>query len=149
ARALGQAVRRANALDGPALAAAGVDYGCTFIFGGQVGAEAMRLFLIYSTGNFIEATAETCYFQIGEAKYGKPVLDRMLVPSTPLAEATKCALVSIDSTLKSNLSVGLPIDLLVYRAGALASNEAVCIDEANPYFAMIRDAWAQHLREAF
>jgi putative proteasome-type protease len=149
ARVLGHAVRRVEAQDGPALRAAGIDFGCTLIFGGQIKGESMRLFLVYSTGNFIEATAETYYFQIGEAKYGKPVLDRMLVPSTPLAEAAKCALVSIDSTLKSNVSVGLPIDLVVYQAGSLQCNEIVCIDETNPYFAMIRNSWGQRLREAF
>ena len=86
------------------------------IFGGQIDGEAMRLFLVYSAGNFIEATRETCFFQIGESKYGKPVLDRMITPSTPLDEAAKCVLVSMDSTLKSNLSVGLPLDLAVYEA---------------------------------
>jgi putative proteasome-type protease len=149
ARVLGQAVRHVYEHDGPALRHAGIDSGCTLIFGGQIRGEPMRLFLVYSTGNFIEATPETCYFQIGEAKYGKPILDRMLVPSTPLAEAAKTALVSIDSTLKSNLSVGLPIDLVVYEAGALQSDEMVCIDEDNPYFSMIRDSWGQRLREAF
>jgi putative proteasome-type protease len=149
ARVLGHTVRRVNEQDGPALRAAGIDFSCTLIFGGQIRGEVMRLFLVYSAGNFIEATPETCYFQIGEAKYGKPVLDRMLVPSTPLAEATKCALVSIDSTLKSNLSVGLPIDLVVYRADSLCCEEMVCIDEANPYFAMIRDSWGERLRGAF
>jgi putative proteasome-type protease len=149
ARVLGHALRRVYDVDGPALRAAGIDYGCTLIFGGQIHGEAMRLFLVYSTGNFIEATAETCYFQIGEAKYGKPVLDRMLVPATPLAEATKCALVSIDSTLKSNVSVGLPIDLVVYKADSLESSAIVCIDETNPYFSMVRDAWGQRLRQAF
>jgi putative proteasome-type protease len=108
----------------------------------------MRLFLVYSTGNFIEATPETCYFQIGEAKYGKPILDRLLVPATPLDAAAKCALLSIDSTLKSNLSVGLPIDMVVYTADTLASDDIVCIDEANPYFAMIRETWGRRLREA-
>jgi putative proteasome-type protease len=146
---LGQSVRRVYDRDGPSLRAAGIDSGCTLIFGGQIHGEPMRLFLVYSTGNFIEATAETCYFQIGEAKYGKPILDRMLVPSTPLPVAAKSALVSIDSTLKSNLSVGLPIDLVVYEAGAMKSDEIVCIDEDNPYFAMIRDSWGQRLREAF
>ncbi len=149
ARVLGQTVRHVYDEDGPSLRAAGIDSGCTLIFGGQIKGEAMRLFLVYSTGNFIEATAETCYFQIGEAKYGKPVLDRMLVPSTPLAVAAKCALVSIDSTLKSNVSVGLPIDLVVYKAGALRSDDVVCIDGANPYFSMIRDSWGRHLNEAF
>jgi putative proteasome-type protease len=104
---------------------------------------------VYSAGNFIEATAETCYFQIGESKYGKPVLDRMLVPETPLADAAKCALVSIDSTLKSNLSVGLPIDLVVYKADELRAEAMVCIDEDNPYFTMIRKSWNQRLREVF
>ncbi|MBV9949161.1 MAG: proteasome-type protease [Myxococcales bacterium] len=149
ARVLGHALRRVYEQDGPALRAAGIEHGSTFVFGGQIKNEAMRLFLVYSTGNFIEATAETCYFQIGESKYGKPVLDRMLVPSTPLAEAAKCALVSIDSTLKSNVSVGLPIDLVVYQAGALRSDQIACIDDANPYFSMIRDSWGQRLRQAF
>jgi putative proteasome-type protease len=148
-RVLGHALRRVYDEHGPAMRAAGIDSGCTLIFGGQIKGESMRLFLMYSTGNFIEATPETCYFQIGEAKYGKPVLDRMLVPSTPLAEAAKAALVSIDSTLKSNVSVGLPIDLAVYETNALRSEQLVCIDEGNPYFAMIRDAWAQGLRAAF
>jgi putative proteasome-type protease len=149
ARILGQVVRRVSEQDGPALRAAGIDYGCTFILGGQVRGESPRLFLLYSTGNFIEATAETCYFQIGESKYGKPVLDRMLAPTTPLAEVAKCALVSIDATLKSNLSVGLPIDLLVYTADALQTETVVCIEENNPYFSMVRGAWGEGLRKAF
>jgi putative proteasome-type protease len=149
ARLLGQTMRRVDAQDGPTLRSAGIDASCTMIFGGQIAGEVMRLFLVYSTGNFIEATPETCYFQIGEAKYGKPVLDRILEPSVPLADAAKCALISIDSTLKSNLSVGLPIDLLLYRVDALQSDELVCIDEANPYFSMVRGTWGQRLREAF
>jgi hypothetical protein len=79
----------------------------------------MRLFQVYSAGNFIEATPETPYFQVGESKYGKPVLDRVITPDTPLDEAAKCALVSMDSTLKSNLSVGLPLDMVVYEADKL------------------------------
>jgi putative proteasome-type protease len=149
ARVLGHTVRRVNDRDGAAMRNAGLDFSCTLIFGGQIAGESMRLFLVYSAGNFIEATPETCYFQIGEAKYGKPVLDRMLVPSTPLGAATKCALVSIDSSIKSNVSVGLPIDLCVYRVGALKSDELVCIDEGNPYFAMIRGSWGERLRQAF
>ena len=118
ARVLGAAVRRVYEHDGPALKNAGIDFIASFIFGGQIGDEAMRLFLVYSAGNFIEATRETCFFQIGESKYGKPILDRVLTPTTPLDEAAKCALVSMDSTLKSNLSVGLPLDLLVYEAAS-------------------------------
>jgi putative proteasome-type protease len=149
ARVLGSAIRRVAAQDADALSRSGIDFNASFIFGGQIRGEAMRLFLVYSAGNFIEATRETCYFQIGESKYGKPVLDRMITPHTHLAQAAKCALVSMDSTLKSNLSVGLPIDLLVYREGSLQSDDIVCIDEGNPYFTMIRSTWGQRLREVF
>jgi putative proteasome-type protease len=148
-RVLGAAVRRVYEQDGPSLKAAGVDFNASMIFGGQIKGEAMRLFLVYSAGNFIEATRETCFFQVGESKYGKPILDRVLTPATQLDEAAKCALVSMDSTLKSNLSVGLPLDLLVYREGSFQSNEHVCIDEHNPYFRMIHTTWGQRLREVF
>ena len=116
-RVLGSAVRRVKEQDGPSLKAAGIEFNASMIFGGQIKGEAMRLFMVYSAGNFIEATRETCFYQVGESKYGKPILDRVLTPATPLDEAAKCALVSMDSTLKSNLSVGLPLDLLVYREG--------------------------------
>jgi putative proteasome-type protease len=148
-RVLGSAVRRVYEQDGPSLKQAGVDFNASMIFGGQIMGEPMRLFLVYSAGNFIEATRETCYFQVGEIKYGKPILDRVLTPSTPLDEAAKCALVSMDSTLKSNLGVGLPLDLLVYREGSFQTEQIVCIDEQNPYFRMIHDTWGQRLREVF
>ena len=149
ARVLGAAVRRVYEQDGPSLKAAGIDFNASMIFGGQIKGEAMRLFMVYSAGNFIEATRETCFYQVGESKYGKPILDRVLTPSTPLDEAAKCALVSMDSTLKSNLSVGLPLDLLVYREGEFSSDHLVCIDEHNPYFRMIRSTWGQRLHEVF
>jgi putative proteasome-type protease len=149
ARVLGAAVRRVYDQDGKSLKASGIDFNASMIFGGQIQGEAMRLFLVYSAGNFIEATRETCYFQIGESKYGKPVLDRMITPATPLPEAAKCALVSMDSTLKSNLTVGLPLDLLVYERDRYASDRIVCIDEHNPYFHMIRSTWGQKLRQVF
>ncbi len=149
ARVLGAAVRRVYDEDGASLKQAGVEFNVSMIFGGQIQGEAMRLFQVYSAGNFIEATRETCYFQVGESKYGKPVLDRLIKPTTRLNTAAKCALVSMDSTLKSNLSVGLPLDLLVYREGQLASDEFVCIDDQNPYFEMIRTVWGQRLREVF
>ena len=149
ARVLGSAVRRVYEQDGPQLERSGVGFNASFIFGGQIRGEAMRLFLVYSAGNFIEATRETPYFQIGESKYGKPVLDRMISPTTPLNQAAKCALVSMDSTLKSNLSVGLPLDLVVYQEGALKSDQIACIDESNPYFQMIRGTWGARLREVF
>jgi putative proteasome-type protease len=149
ARVLGSAMRRVYEQDGESLKKAGLDFNASMIFGGQIGNESMRLFLVYSAGNFIEATRETCFFQIGESKYGKPVLDRMMRPSTPLDEAAKCVLVSMDSTLKSNLSVGLPLDLVVYEAGRLESSQVVCIDERNPYFQMIRNSWGEKLRQVF
>ncbi len=148
-RVLGSTVRRVFQQDGPSMKAAGIDFNASMIFGGQIKGEAMRLFLVYSAGNFIEATRETCFFQVGESKYGKPILDRVLTPATTLGEAAKCALVSMDSTLKSNLSVGLPLDLLVYREGSFQSEQLVCIDENNPYFQMIHNTWGQRLREVF
>ncbi len=149
ARVLGSTVRRVYAQDGAALKSAGIDFNASFVLGGQIKGEAMRMFLVYAPGNFIEATRETPYFQVGESKYGKPILDRVITPATPLDEAAKCALVSMDSTLKSNLSVGLPLDLLVYRDGEFRSDDFVCIDEHNPYFQFIRSTWGQRLRDVF
>ena len=149
ARVLGQAVRRVYDRDAEALKFAGVEFNISMIFGGQIKGEGMRLFSVYSAGNFIEATPETPYFQIGESKYGKPVLDRVLTPETPLDEAAKCALVSMDSTMKSNLSVGPPLDLVVYDANRFQSDKLVCIDMANPYYRMLHSSWGQKLREVF
>jgi putative proteasome-type protease len=148
-RVLGAAVRRVYERDAAALHASGVEFNVSMIFGGQIGNEGMRLFQVYSPGNFIEATDETPYFQIGESKYGKPVLDRVITPNTPLDEAAKCALVSMDSTLKSNLSVGLPLDMVVYQAGSLQTDRIMCIDEHNPYFNMLRSSWGDKLRQMF
>ncbi|HYF43923.1 MAG TPA: proteasome-type protease [Ramlibacter sp.] len=149
ARVLGQAVRRVYERDAEALKNSDVTFNVSLIFGGQIKGEGMRLFQIYSAGNFIEATVETPYFQIGESKYGKPVLDRVITPDTPLQEAAKCALVSMDSTMKSNLSVGPPLDLVVYEANRFASDKLVCIDMANPYYRMLHNSWGQKLREVF
>lgn len=149
ARVLGSAVRRVFERDGESLKHAGVEFNVSMIFGGQIHGEGMRLFQVYSAGNFIEATPETPFFQIGESKYGKPVLDRVIHAETPLDEAAKCVLVSMDSTLKSNLSVGLPLDLAVYEANRLQSDKITCIDDQNPYFRMLHDTWGQKLREVF
>ncbi|MDO9483115.1 MAG: proteasome-type protease [Hydrogenophaga sp.] len=149
ARVLGAAVRHVYERDGESLQRAGVDFNVSIIFGGQIAGEGMRLFQVYSAGNFIEATSETPFFQIGESKYGKPVLDRVITPDTPLDEAAKCALVSMDSTLKSNLSVGLPLDMVVYEVNSLQTDKVVCIDHENPYFRMLHDNWGKKLREVF
>jgi putative proteasome-type protease len=149
ARVLGAAIRKVHDRDAASLKQAGVDFNVSLIFGGQIQGEGMRLFQVYSAGNFIEATPETPYFQVGESKYGKPVLDRVITPNTPLDEAAKCALVSMDSTLKSNLSVGLPLDLVVYEANSYQTDKVVCIDENNPYFKMLHGSWGQKLRQVF
>ncbi len=149
ARVLGSAIRRVYERDAEALKNADVDFNVSLVFGGQIRGEGMRLFQMYSAGNFIEATDETPYFQVGESKYGKPVLDRVLTPETPLAEAAKCALVSMDSTMKSNLSVGLPLDLVVYEADTFKSDRVVCIDHDNPYYQMLHSSWGQKLRQVF
>lgn len=148
-RILGQAVRHVYERDASSLKRAGVEFNVNLIFGGQIRGEGMRLFQVYSAGNFIEATPETPYFQVGEYKYGKPVLDRVLTPDTSLDDAAKCALVSMDSTMKSNLSVGPPLDLVVYEANRLASDKVVCIDMQNPYYRMLHSSWGQKLREVF
>jgi len=149
ARVLGAAIRRVHDHDARALKNDDIDFNVSLVFGGQIKGEGMRLFQVYSPGNFIEATEETPYFQIGESKYGKPVLDRVITPETPLDEAAKCALVSMDSTIKSNLSVGLPLDLVVYEADSLQTDKVVCIDQDNPYYRMMHDSWGQKLREVF
>ncbi len=148
-RIIGAAVREVHQRDAKALGEFGVEFNAKFIFGGQIKGEGMRLFHIYSAGNFIEATQENLYFQIGESKYGKPIIDRVVQPSTPLDEAAKCALISMDSTLRSNISVGMPLDLLVYEADTLRVTKFVHIDSSNQYMKMIRDTWGARLKQVF
>ena len=149
ARHVGDCLRDVHKRDAEALNEFGIEFNASFILGGQILGEEPRLFHIYSAGNFIEATRDTPYFQIGEAKYGKPIIDRVICPETTLDEAAKCALISMDSTIRSNLSVGLPLDLLVLRTGALAVCSHTRIDTENAYFEMIRTRWGESLREAF
>ncbi|MGH8806994.1 MAG: peptidase, partial [Noviherbaspirillum sp.] len=149
AHIVGEAVRTVFERDAEALGEFGIDFNVSIIFGGQIKGERCRLFQIYSAGNFIEAHNENTYFQIGEAKYGKPIIDRVMTPHTPLDEAAKCALISMDSTLRSNISVGLPLDLLIYETEKLAVTRFVTIDEKNQYFQMIRSTWGQQLKSVF
>jgi putative proteasome-type protease len=149
ARIVGDAVRKIRARDAQALEDAGIDFTMSIIVGGQIKGERCRLFLIYSAGNFIEALAESPYFQIGESKYGKPVLDQMITPKSTLEEGAKCALVSMDSTMRSNLSVGLPLDLLVYENGRHAVTRFAVVDGNNEYFRMIHDTWGERLKQIF
>jgi putative proteasome-type protease len=149
ARCVGEALREMHTRDGEALKAQGVEFNASFIVGGQINGEAPRLFSVYSAGNFIEASPDTTYFQIGESKYGKPIIDRVTRRSMPLSEAAKCALISMDSTIRSNLTVGLPLDLVIVRRDEYRVSSHVDIDADNRYFQMIRGAWGDALREAF
>ena len=149
ARLVGQAIRDIHEHDAKALGEFHVDFNVSFIIGGQIHGEDMRLFQVYAAGNFIEATQENPFFQIGEAKYGKPILDRVITPELSLNDAAKCALVSMDSTLQSNISVGLPLDLLVYEQDALRVTKFSRITNDNPYFQMIHREWGKRLLSAF
>ncbi|WP_080681223.1 MULTISPECIES: peptidase [Burkholderia] len=149
ARLVGDAVRAVHARDAQSLREFGVDFNCSFIVGGQVRGEAPRLFQIYAAGNFIEASTLSPYVQIGEAKYGKPIIERMLGESMPLADATKCALISMNSTIRSNMSVGLPVDLLVYERDTLSATKFTTFDERDPYYRMLNTTWAERQRSMF
>ena len=127
----------------------GVDIGCHFIVGGQIGHQRPRLFHVYPEGNFIEATQDTNFFQIGEHKYGKPVLDRVVKWNTPLKHAAKAIIVSFDSTMRSNLMVGLPIDLLAYEKGAGRVTLRRRFDQGDAYFSQLSGIWSAGLRRAF
>jgi putative proteasome-type protease len=149
ARAVGEALREVHRRDAGALKEHSIEFSASLILGGQIGGEPPRLFCIYAPGNFIEATVDTPYFQIGESKYGKPILDRVITRSTSLAQAAKCALISMDSTIRSNLSVGVPLDLVSVQRDALRVQSHVSIGEEHAYFKMIRTRWSESLRHAF
>ena len=149
AQLVGAAVRDVFARDGQALASQGVGFDCSFLLGGQIAGGPPRLYLVYSAGNFIEATEDTPFLQIGEVKYGKPILDRALTPATSLADGVKLVLVSMDSTLRSNLTVGLPIDLALVRTDGLRVALRRRITEDDPYFRFVRERWSAALREAY
>ncbi len=146
---LGDCLREVKRRDGPYLMQNNIDANANFILGGQIKGEKMRLFMLYQEGNYIEATAETPFFQIGETKYGKPIIDRVVKPSTTVIDATKCVLISFDSTMRSNVSVGLPIDLACYHANALRLSMKRRIVETDPYYNMIHHQWGEGLRRVF
>ena len=149
AELVGGALREVRQRDGSYLQQSNVDGSVSFIVGGQIRGEQQRMFNIYTEGNFIEAARETPYFQIGESKYGKPVIDRVVRASTGLLEATKCVLESFDSTMRSNISVGLPIDLLIYSRNSLRVGFQRHIEESDEYFSMIHKQWGEGLRKVF
>lgn len=127
----------------------GSDFTATFTLGGQIRGEGMRLFHIYAEGNFIESTVDTPYFQIGESKYGKPIIDRIVSYDTELEQAVQCALISMDSTLNSNLSVGLPLDVMIYHKDSFDDAHQHVITAQHGYFNEIRTMWGSCLRSVF
>ena len=149
AKLVGDTVRKVHARDADSLKDFGIEFNVNMILGGQIKGEEPRLFNVNSAGNFIEATEETPYFQIGESKYGKPILDRVIEGDLSLDEVAKCCLISMDSTIKSNLSVGLPLDLMCYENDSLTVTQHKLIDQHDPYFLSIRERWGQQLRKVF
>jgi putative proteasome-type protease len=148
AQRIGRAIRSIQNLEGKALEAAQVDHDIAFLFGGQIKGGPLRLFMIYSAGNFIECTTDTPYLQIGEHKYGKPVLDRAIGFDTDIYDALKIGLISMDSTMRSNLGVGLPIDILVVRRDTCEPEVSYRIEPGEPYFQDLRERWSAALRAA-
>lgn len=146
---LGETVREVIARDSGANQGGNTDFSCNLLLGGQINGEDLRLFHIYPQGNFIEATHDTPYFQIGESKYGKPIIDRVLNYDTALDQAMQCALISMDSTLRSNLSVGLPLDVMTYPKDSFSAAQQHRITETHPYFDMIRKGWGEGLLSIF
>jgi putative proteasome-type protease len=143
------AVRDVERRDAHALESGGVSFNASFIVAGQLKGEAPRLFRTYAEGNFIEAGEDTPFLQTGEDKYGKPIIDRVITCGTSLAEATKCVLVSFDSTMRSNLSVGMPIDLICYERDSFDIAMRRRFHEGDPYFTSLRKEWSDGVRRVF
>lgn len=148
AELVGQAVRDVYRRDAETLEQFKIEFNASFIVGGQIGNEPCRLFNIYSAGNFIEACSENPYFHIGEGRFAKPFLSTLLDFSYDLNEATKSALIAMDATLRLNVSVGMPLDLMVYEAGSLAVTRYKRIEEHDAYFQSLRRKWAGQMKGA-
>jgi putative proteasome-type protease len=149
ARLVADAMRDIERRDGPYLQENEAGFNASFIVGGQIGVERLRLFRIYAEGNFIEAGVDTPYLQTGETKYGKPIIERVISRHTPLPEATKCVLVSFDSTMRSNLSVGMPIDLICYERDSLELSKRRRFVEGDEYFTVLSKEWSEGTRKVF
>lgn len=146
---VGDQVRSAFERDAEHLKNHHTDFHASIIVAGQIKGEKPRLFNVYNAGNFIEASVETPYFQIGETKYGKPIIDRVIRHDTEMIEAAKCVLISFDSTIRSNISVAAPIDLLIYETNQYSIKFNQRISEDNPYYASIRKGWSEGLKSVF
>ena len=149
AERIGRAVRHVRSEHAAALEECGLQFDVSFLFGGQTVGESPRLFMVYAAGNFIECTVDTPYLQIGEHKYGKPILDRAVSHQVDLYDALKIGLISMDSTMRSNLAVGLPIDVAVLRRDALELELMYRIEPNEPYFNDLRERWSEALRAAY
>ena len=149
ANLVADAMRDIERRDGPFLESGGLKFNASFILGGQIAGEEMRLFRLYAEGNFIEAGTDTPFLQTGEAKYGKPILDLAVSYGASMEDATKCVLVSYDSTLISNLSVGMPIDLLCYAPDSLKVTMKRRFDEGDAYFEALTQQWIAGTRRVF
>ena len=149
ATVVADAVRDVERRDGEHLSRSTTPFNASFIIGGQIKGEPVRLFRTFAEGNFIEAGRETPFFQTGEAKYGKPILDRVITPATSLSDAIKCVLVSFDSTMRSNLSVGMPIDLAYYERDRLKLAARYRFAAGDPYFTELSKQWSEGVRGVF
>ena len=147
AKHISDAMREVDRRDSPHLGAPG--FNASFTMGGQIKGRAMQLFRVYAEGNFIEAGTDTPFFQTGEHKYGKPIIDRVVTPSTSLADGAKCLLILFDSTMRSNLSVGMPIDLLCYERDSLRADKRRRFDTGDAHFSAIREQWGEGTRRVF
>jgi putative proteasome-type protease len=143
------AMRDVDKRDGEYLEKNDIGFNASFIVGGQISGEQQRLFRIYAEGNFIEAGEDTTYFQTGETKYGKPIVDRVITRHTDLADAAKCVLVSFDSTMRSNLSVGMPIDLICYERDSLEVRKRRRFVDGDAYFTTLSHEWGEGTRQVF
>ena len=148
AQRIGRAVRIIHGLDAASLRDAALDFDVSFLFGGQIAGRRLRLYMIYSAGNFIECTVDTPFLQIGEHKYGKPIIDRAVKFDTDIYDALKIGLISMDSTMRSNLGVGMPIDLAVIGRDAIHAELNYRIEPGDPYFTDLRERWSDALRRA-
>lgn len=146
---VGDAMRDIERRDGPHMESSGIKFNASLIVGGQILGEEMRLFRIYAEGNFIEAGVDTCFLQTGESKYGKPILDMAVTPTATMEDATKCVLLSFDSTMRSNLSVGMPIDFLGYRRDSLHVTMKRRFDHGDEYFERLKKHWITGIEQVF
>jgi putative proteasome-type protease len=148
AQLIGRAIRHVRSVEGKGFDEVKLPFDVSFLFGGQIAGGPMRLYMVYSAGNFIECSQEAPFLQIGEHKYGKPILDRAVTFRSDLYDALKIALISMDSTMRSNLGVGLPIDIAVVRRDAIEPELVYRIEAAEPYFRDLRERWSAALRAA-